>query len=173
MSWSGARKGASRYVCKADRQQQRDVAAQWQQLLLSNNILHDVAADKQLQSLVRPVVCNTPLGLPVLPEVYKRNKGSSAFIHSTCKKQFVPCEGLYFPGHSQCLQQLPTYNATIGARVQQSACGHAESQQACACIAERGGKGPPAHGVGKSTFQSISNTLHRDLPMHACKHKSV
>ena len=30
-----------------------------------------------------PVVCRTPFGLPVLPEVYSRNSGSSDSIHST------------------------------------------------------------------------------------------
>ncbi len=34
-----------------------------------------------------PVVWSTPLGLPVLPDVYSRNSGSSEFIHSTCITQ--------------------------------------------------------------------------------------
>ena len=34
-----------------------------------------------------PVVWSTPLGLPVLPEVYSRKSGSSEFIHSTCITQ--------------------------------------------------------------------------------------
>lgn len=34
-----------------------------------------------------PVVWSTPLGLPVLPDVYSRNSGSSEFIHSTCSTQ--------------------------------------------------------------------------------------
>ena len=42
-------------------------------------------ATELLTNIAVPVVCSTPLGLPVLPEVYNRNRGSSDSIHSTCR----------------------------------------------------------------------------------------
>ena len=50
-------------------------------------------------------MCRTPLGLPVLPEVYKRNKGSSASIHSTCRKA-MPSEATL---SQQCLAKFAGY----------------------------------------------------------------
>ena len=75
--------GASRYVCKADRAKAAGCSSAVERLLLL--MLQAIGSYDLRASVAKPVVCNTPLGLPVLPEVYKRNKGSSAFIHSTCK----------------------------------------------------------------------------------------